>query len=142
MECWLRWTPHSGYMSIEQMEKSREETTGEFGGLGIEVTLENGFVKVVSPIDDTPAAEAGIQSGDYIIEIEGESVLGMTLNDAVKKLRGEIGSEVKITIEREEAPAPFPVTITRAVITIDAAETRLEGDAILVRIKNIQQANP
>ena len=131
--------PHSGYMSTEQMEKSREETTGEFGGLGIEVTLENGFVKVVSPIDDTPAAEAGIQSGDYIIEIEGESVLGMTLNDAVKKLRGEIGSEVKITIDREDVSVPFPVTISRAVITIDAAETWLEGDAILVRIKTFNK---
>ena len=127
--------PHSVYLDSKQLNEEMERSSGEFGGLGIEITMENGFVKVISPIDDTPAAEAGLQAGDYIIKINDEAVLGLTLDEAVDKMRGPVGSEVVITVDRETAEAPFSVTITRAIIKVSAAEVRLIGDALVVRIK-------
>ena len=131
--------PHSGYMTADDMMESTEQTKGEFGGLGIEVTLENGFVKVVSPIDDTPAFEAGLQAGDFITMVDGKSIFGLTLGDAVDLLRGPVGSDVTITISREGVDGTFEVTITRAIIEISSASVRLEGDAIVVRIKTFNE---
>ena len=105
----------------------RVQTRGEFGGLGIEVTQEEGFVKVVSPIDGTPAAEAGIEAGDFITHVDGESVLGLTLDDAVDLMRGPVGSEIVITVVREDQPEPFDVTIVRDTITLQAVRTRTRG---------------
>ncbi|GMG82489.1 S41 family peptidase [Paralimibaculum aggregatum] len=126
--------PHSSYLPPENFEDMREQTRGEFGGLGIEVTMENSFVKVVAPIDDTPAAEAGLQAGDFITHIDGESVLGLTLSDAVDKMRGPVGSEIIITISREGEEEPFDVTIVRDVITIRAVRARVEGNVGILRI--------
>ena len=112
--------PHSAYLPPSNFEDMREQTKGEFGGLGIEVTMENGFVKVVAPIDDTPAANAGLEAGDFVTHIDGESVLGLTLSEAVDKMRGPVGSEIIITISREGAEEPFDVTIVRDVIKIRA----------------------
>lgn len=131
--------PHSGYMSPEQMNESQEQISGQFGGLGIQVTMENGWVKVISPIDDTPAAEAGMQAGDYITGIDGETVLGLTLDEAVKKMRGPVGSEIVLTVEREDADAPLEVKITRAVINIASAEVRTEINALVVRVKTFNR---
>jgi carboxyl-terminal processing protease len=126
--------PHSAYLPPESYEDMREQTKGEFGGLGIEVTMENGFVKVVAPIDETPAAEAGLQSGDFITHIDGESVLGMTLSEAVDRMRGPVGSEIVITISREGAEEPFDITIVRDIIKIRAVRGRAEGDVAILRI--------
>ncbi|MEL6217094.1 MAG: S41 family peptidase [Pseudomonadota bacterium] len=126
--------PHSAYLPPENFEDMREQTRGEFGGLGIEVTMENSFVKVVAPIDDTPAAEAGLEAGDFITHIDGESVLGLTLSEAVDRMRGPVGSEIVITISREDAEEPFDVTIVRDVITIRAVRARVEGNVGILRI--------
>ncbi|MCY4447138.1 MAG: PDZ domain-containing protein, partial [Rhodobacteraceae bacterium] len=104
--------PHSGYITPEEMIANQEQTTGEFGGLGMTVTTEDGFIKIISPIDDTPAYRAGLQAGDFIIEINGETVLDKSLQDGVELLRGPPGSEVTLTIKREELE-PFMVTLTR-----------------------------
>ena len=126
--------PHSSYLSPDDADDMRVQTRGEFGGLGIEVTQENGFVKVVSPMDDTPAAEAGIQSGDFITHVNGESVLGLTLDQAVDLMRGPVGSEIVVTIVREGKEEPFDVTIVRDTIKLTAVRTRVEGDAIVLRV--------
>jgi carboxyl-terminal processing protease len=126
--------PHSSYLPPESYEDMREQTKGEFGGLGIEVTMENGFVKVVAPIDETPAAEAGLESGDFITHIDGESVLGLTLSEAVDRMRGPVGSEILVTVSREGAEEPFDVKIVRDVITIRAVRGRVEGDVGILRI--------
>ncbi|HUF57783.1 MAG TPA: S41 family peptidase [Thermohalobaculum sp.] len=131
--------PHSSYLPPEGFEDMREQTRGEFGGLGIEVTMENGFVKVVAPIDETPAAEAGIEAGDFITHIDGESVLGLTLSDAVEKMRGPVGSDIVITVTREDVDEPFDVTITRDTITIQAVRTRAEGDVGVIRITTFNE---
>ena len=131
--------PHSAYLPPKSYEEMREQTKGEFGGLGIEVTMENGFVKVVAPIDDTPAARAGIQAGDFITHINGESVLGLTLSEAVEKLRGPVGSEVTITISREGAEEPFDVTIVRDIIKIRAVRKRIEGKIGVLRITTFNE---
>ena len=102
--------PHSAYLPDDNFQKMQVQTRGKFGGLGIEVTMENGFVKVVSPIDDTPADKAGILPEDLIISVDGESIVGLTLNDAVEKLRGPIGSNVKISVQRAQ-DEPFEVNI-------------------------------
>lgn len=112
------------------------QTRGEFGGLGIEVTQEDGFVKVVSPIDGTPADEAGIQAGDFITHVDGEAVLGLNLNEAVELMRGPVGSEIIITIVREGADEPFDVSIIRDTIKIAAVKTRTEGNAVVLRISS------
>ncbi|MGE0734053.1 MAG: S41 family peptidase [Alphaproteobacteria bacterium] len=125
--------PHSSYMSPESFAEMQTQTRGEFGGLGIEVSQENGVIKVVSPIDETPAARAGILAGDLITHIDGETVVNMSLRDAVSKMRGKVGTRIKLTIRRGKQ-APFDVTLTRAVITIQSVRARLEGNLIYVRV--------
>ncbi|MGE0754445.1 MAG: S41 family peptidase [Alphaproteobacteria bacterium] len=122
--------PHSGYLNKKDFKEMQVQTRGEFGGLGIEVTMENGLVKVVSPIDDTPAARAGIQPGDFVSFIDDEPVMGLTLSEAVEKMRGKVDSSVKLTILREGTPEPIEVTIVRDVISIKSAKARAEGDDI------------
>jgi carboxyl-terminal processing protease len=131
--------PHSAYLPPENFKDMREQTKGEFGGLGIEVTMESGFVKVVAPIDDTPAAKAGLEAGDYITHINGESVLGLTLSDAVDKMRGPVGSEIIITISRPSAEDPFDVTIVRDIIKIRAVRTRTEDNVGILRITTFNE---
>ena len=126
--------PHSGYLPPVDAEKMREQTRGEFGGLGIEVTQEEGFVKVVSPIDGTPADEAGMEAGDFITHVDGESVLGLTLNGAVERMRGPVGSEIIITVVREGEDEPFDVTIIRDFIKLTAARVRTEGKSVVIRV--------
>ncbi len=120
--------PHSSYLSPEDAADMRVQTRGEFGGLGIEVTQEEGFVKVVSPMDGTPADEAGIEAGDFITHVDGESLLGLTLDKAVDMMRGPVGSEIIITVVREGEAEPFDVSIIRDTIKLTAVRTRTEGD--------------
>jgi carboxyl-terminal processing protease len=131
--------PHSAYLPPDNFEDMREQTKGEFGGLGIEVTMENGFVKVVSPIDDTPAANAGLKSGDFITHIDGEPVLGLTLSDAVDKMRGPVGSEIVITISREGTDEPFDVTIVRDIVKIRAVRGSVKGNVGILRITTFNE---
>ena len=126
--------PHSAFIPPKKYDEMQVKTKGEFGGLGIEVTQEDGYVKVITPIDDTPADKAGILAGDFITHVDGESILGMTLGEAVDLLRGPVGSEVVVTIWREEESEPLEVTIIRETIKLTAARVRMEGDAIVVRI--------
>ncbi|MEM8956666.1 MAG: S41 family peptidase [Pseudomonadota bacterium] len=126
--------PHSSYLSPKDADDMRVQTRGEFGGLGIEVTQEDGFVKVVSPIDDTPADAAGIEAGDFITHVDGEGILGLTLDQAVELMRGPVGSEIVITVVREGEDEPFDVTITRDTIKLTAVRTRSQGDAVVLRI--------
>lgn len=126
--------PHSSYMSPEAADDMRVQTRGEFGGLGIEVTQEDGFVKVVSPIDDTPADNAGIEAGDFITHVDGESVLGLTLNEAVDLMRGPVGSEIIITVVREGEAEPFDVSIIRDTIKLTAVRARTERDTVVLRV--------
>ncbi len=131
--------PHSSYMNAKSFRDMQVQVRGEFGGLGIEVTMENGLVKVVSPIDDTPAAKAGLKPGDYIVQIDSEPVLGMTLNDAVDHMRGPVGSDIKLTIKRESRD-PFDVTMQRAVVKIQSVRSQLEGDDIgYIRITSFNE---
>ncbi|MDO5386324.1 MAG: S41 family peptidase [Pseudomonadota bacterium] len=126
--------PHSSYMDGKDFRYMSEQTQGKFGGLGIEVTMESGVVKVVSPIDDTPAHKAGLKPGDYIVNIDGQPVVGMTLNDAVDKMRGKIGSKVKLTIRRFNQK-PFDVTIKREEIKIQTVKSSIKSeDVAYVRI--------
>ncbi|SFH04029.1 carboxyl-terminal processing protease [Palleronia marisminoris] len=126
--------PHSSYLSPDDAERMRTQTRGEFGGLGIEVTQEEGFVKVVSPMDGTPAFEAGMEAGDFITHVDGESVLGLTLDEAVELMRGPVGSEIVITVVREDQPEPFDVSIIRDTIELTAVRGRLEGDTVVLRV--------
>jgi carboxyl-terminal processing protease len=126
--------PHSSYLSPDDAADMRVQTRGEFGGLGIEVTQEEGFVKVVSPIDGTPADKAGIEAGDFITHIDGESVLGLTLDEAVGMMRGVVGSEIVITVAREGETEPFDVTIIRDTIKLTAVRTRVEGQSVVLRV--------
>ncbi|EAU52439.1 Peptidase family S41 [alpha proteobacterium HTCC2255] len=128
--------PHSSYMAPEDFSTMQVQTRGEFGGLGIEVTQENGFIKVVSPIDDTPAANAGIEAGDFITKVDGESTLGKTLDEAVDKMRGPVGSEIIITVVRESVDEPFDVSIIRDTIEIKAVKARTEGKTIVLRVSS------
>jgi len=125
--------PHSGYLDAEAYADMNDTTHGEYGGLGIEVTSEDGVVKVVSPMDGTPASKAGIQSGDYITSVNGQSVLGLTVNEAVKQMRGPAGEAVTLTIARDKTD-PFDVKLTREIITPKAAVARMEGDYGYVRL--------
>ncbi|MCL7420422.1 MAG: S41 family peptidase [Methylobacter sp.] len=131
--------PHSAYLIAEEYQELKEGTTGQFGGLGIEVTMENGFVKVVSPIDDTPAQRAGIKSGDLIVRLDDQPVKGMSLNDAVKIMRGEPGSKILLTVVREGEEAPLKLTIVRDIIKVKSVKSRiLEKDYGYVRISSFQ----
>lgn len=126
--------PHSSFLSANDYEDMQTQTRGSFGGLGIEVSQEDGLVKVVSPIDDTPAAEAGVESGDFITHVDGESLMGLTLDEAVDMMRGPVGSEITITILREGETEPFDISITRDTIKLTVVKTRIEGHAVVLRI--------
>ena len=130
--------PHSNYLNKESFKNMQIQTRGKFGGLGIEVTMENGFVKVISPIDGTPAFKSGVQAGDLITHLDGKPVQGLSLSEAVKLMRGEVGTEIKLTIRRVSTQ-PFDVTITRAVIPIRTVRSRIEGDIGYVRISSFSQ---
>ncbi len=131
--------PHSNYLNTKNFNDMKVQTRGEFGGLGIEVSMESGLVKVVSPIDDTPAARAGLKPGDLITHLDGDPVQGMTLPEAVEKMRGLIGSEIKLTIRRE-GKDPFDVKLTRATIKIQSVRSHLEGDTIgYIRITSFNE---
>ncbi len=131
--------PHSAYLASEEYKELQEGTTGQFGGLGIEVGMENGFVKVVSPIDDTPAQRAGIKSGDLIVRLDDKPVKGMTLSDAVKTMRGEPGSEIVLTVVREGAEAPLKFALTRDIIKVKSVKHKLlEKDYGYLRISSFQ----
>ena len=126
--------PHSSYLPPDVAEEMRFQTRGEFGGLGIEVTQRDGFVLVVSPMDGTPADEAGIEAGDYITHVDGESVLGLTLSQAVDMMRGPVGSEIIITVVREGEEEPFDVSIIRDTIKLKAVRVRTESKSIILRV--------
>ena len=126
--------PHSSYLSADDARDMRVQTRGEFGGLGIEVTQEEGFVKVVSPMDGTPADAAGVEAGDFITHVDGQSVLGLTLDAAVDMMRGPVGSEIIITVVREGATEPFDISIIRDTIKLTAVRTRTEGESVVLRI--------
>jgi len=130
--------PHSGYLNPENFDEMRDQTRGEYGGLGIEVTSEDGVVKVISPMDGTPAALAGIKAGDFITAVNGESVIGLTVNEAVKQMRGKPGESVTLTIAREKTD-PFDVKIVREVIKPKSAVARLEGDYGYLRISSFNE---
>lgn len=131
--------PHSGYMDAKEYREMMVQTRGEFGGLGMQVTMENGVVKVVSPIDDTPAAKAGIRPNDLILAIDGAPVTNMTLSEAVDKLRGPVGSQVKVTLRRGQG-TPFELTLTRADIKVDPVKSQLEdNDIAYLRITNFSE---
>ena len=130
--------PHSGFLNKENFRDMQVHTKGEFGGLGIEVTMDNGLVKVVSPIDDTPAFHAGIKSGDLISQLDDEPVMGITLAEAVDRMRGRVGTDIKLTIRRD-GQEPFDVTITRAIITIQSVRSRIEKDIGYVRITTFNE---
>jgi carboxyl-terminal processing protease len=131
--------PHSSYLSPKDAAKMREQTRGEFGGLGIEVTQEEGFVKVVSPIDGTPAFEAGIEAGDFITHVDGESLLGLVLDDAVELMRGPVGSEIVITVVREGEQEPFDVSIIRDTIQLTAVRARTVGETAVLRLTTFNE---
>lgn len=122
--------PHSSYMGPDSFRAMQTQTDGEFGGLGIEVQMENGLVKVVAPIDDTPADEAGVEGGDLIVEIDGEQVLGLTLQEALDKMRGPVGAPITITILREGVDEPFEVDIIRDTIKIRSVRHRVEDETV------------
>jgi len=131
--------PHSSYLNRESFEDMRVETKGEFGGLGIEVTMENGLVKVVSPIDDTPAAKAGVEAGDLITHLDGEQVLGLTLSEAVDRMRGLVGTEIILMIRREGVEQPIETRIIRAIIKIQSIKARIEENAAYIRITKFNE---
>jgi len=131
--------PHSNYMNAKNFKDMQVQIKGEFGGLGIEVTMDNGFVKVISPIDDTPAARAGIRPNDYITHIDGEPVQGLSLNDAVEKMRGPINTDVKLSVRRE-GQAPFDVNLTRAVVKIQTVRSKLVDNVGYIRISQFVES--
>ena len=131
--------PHSSYLNTSEFSDLKIGTTGQFGGLGIEVGMENGFVKVISPIDDTPASRAGVQASDLIIKLDDKQVKGMTLNEAVKIMRGEPNTDIVLTIVREGESKPLVITITREIIRVESVKNRmLEPGYGYVRITNFQ----
>jgi carboxyl-terminal processing protease len=130
--------PHSSYLNEEKFKDMQVQTKGEFGGLGIEVTMESGYVKVVSPIDDTPAFRAGVKPGDLITHLNGESVLGLSLEQAVEKMRGPVNTTLELTIQRD-AQEPFSLKITRDVIRIQSVRSRIEGDIGIIRITTFNE---
>jgi carboxyl-terminal processing protease len=131
--------PHSSYLDPEAAKDMRVQTKGEFGGLGIEVTMENELVKVITPIDDTPAARAGVRAGDFISEIDGEEVRGLTLNDAVEKMRGLVNTPIELTILREGADKPIKLTIVRDIIKVKAVKYRVENDVGYMKITSFTE---
>ena len=126
--------PHSSFLSADDYAEMQTQTRGSFGGLGIEVGMEDGLVKVISPIDDTPAARAGVLAGDFITHVNGESLMGLGIDEAVDKMRGPVGSEITITILRQGEQEPFDLTMTRDTIKLTVVRTRIEGRAVVLRI--------
>ncbi|WP_163270842.1 S41 family peptidase [Chelativorans alearense] len=131
--------PHSSYLNADAAQDMRVQTKGEFGGLGIEVTMENELVKVVSPIDDTPAARAGVLAGDLIEKIDGEEVRGMTLGDAVDKMRGPVNTPIDLSIVRQGQQKPIKITIVRDVIKVKAVKHRVEGDVGYLKVTSFTE---
>jgi carboxyl-terminal processing protease len=132
--------PHSNYMNAKSFRDMQVQTRGEFGGLGIEVTQDNGFIKVITPIDDTPASRAGVKAGDLILALDGQSVQGLALNDAVDKMRGAPNSKIKLTIKREGIDTPLDLDLTREVIKIQVVKSHLEGNDIgYIRITSFSE---
>ncbi|CAM3511963.1 MAG: peptidase S41 [Thalassospira sp. Nap_22] len=131
--------PHSSYLNMDNFEEMQVDTRGEFGGLGIEVTMEDGFVKVIAPIYDTPAEKAGLQPGDFITHIDGTAIRGMTLNDAVEMMRGKVNTDIVLTIIRKGEQAPFDVTLTRAVIKIQSVRAEPKDDIGYIRITKFNE---
>ena len=130
--------PHSTFLNTNELNELKVQTKGEFGGLGIEVTLENGFVKVISPIDDTPASRAGILAGDLITHLDDEPVLGMTLSEAVSLMRGKAGSKIKLTVNREDNKT-LQIVITRAVIELKAVKAKVQNNIGYIRVSSFNQ---
>ena len=131
--------PHSGYLDPDRYRDMQVQTRGEFGGLGIEVTMENGLVKVVSPIDDTPAYRAGIEAGDLITHIDGEPVMGLSLGEAVERMRGPVDSEIELKVLRQSREEPFAVSLARAIIKISPVRARAEGDIAYIRVTTFNE---
>ncbi|HKD22597.1 MAG TPA: S41 family peptidase [Rhizomicrobium sp.] len=131
--------PHSSYMDAKAFQDMQIQTRGQFGGLGLEVTMEDGLVKVISPIDDTPAAKAGIKTGDFVAAIDSTPIQGMALDDAINKMRGAPGSKVTLTILRTGAKKPFDVALTRAVIQVDVDKFHREGDVGYIRLPGFNE---
>ena len=132
--------PHSSYLDDDDYKDMQVQTRGEFGGLGIEVTMESGFVKVVSPIDETPADKAGVQAGDYITHLDGEQVLGLTLSEAVDKMRGKVGEPITLTIVREGAEETLEIEVIRDIIKIQSVKSRIEENDIgYIRVTTFNQ---
>ena len=130
--------PHSTFLNNQELNELKVQTKGEFGGLGIEVTLENGFVKVISPIDDTPASKAGIKAGDMITHLDDEPVLGMTLSEAVSIMRGKVGSKIKLTVSREDNQT-LQIEIVRAIIQLKSVKSRVENNIGYIRVSSFNQ---
>src|ERR1051325_343966 len=132
--------PHSSYMDAKSFRDMQVQTKGEFGGLGIEVTMEDGLVKVVTPIDETPAAKAGVMANDIITQLDGEQVQGLTLNQAVEKMRGPVNTKIRLTIRRRGKKKPIEVSITRDIIRVRSVRSRVEGDDIgFIRISQVNE---
>jgi carboxyl-terminal processing protease len=131
--------PHSAYLNPKHFKDMQVQTRGEFGGLGIEVTMENGVIKVVSPIDDTPASKAGVMANDLVTHLDGDAILGLTLEQAVEKMRGPVKTNIKLTIIRKGRDDPFDLTLTRDVIRIQAVKSRLEGEVIYSKISTFNE---
>jgi len=135
--------PHSAYLDAEAFKELQVGTQGQFGGLGIEVSMEDGLVKVVSPIEDTPAFRAGVKPGDLIVKLDDAQVKGMTLNDAVKRMRGKAGTQITLTIARKGEPQPIIVVLTRAVIRVQSVKSKIfEPGYAWVRVSQFQEATP
>lgn len=131
--------PHSSYLNAKNYRDMQVQTRGEFGGLGIEVTMEEGLVKVVAPIDDTPASQAGVQSGDLITHLDNEPILGLTLNEAVDRMRGPVGTTIILTVQRKNVEKPFKISITRDIIRIRSVRFRNEGNVGYVRVTTFNE---
>lgn len=132
--------PHSAYLDEDDFAEMQVQTRGEFGGLGIEVTMENGLVKVVSPIDDTPAYQAGVQAGDFITHLDDEPIVGLTLSEAVDKMRGKVGTAIKLTIRRADTAEPIDISITRDIIKIKSVRHELKDNNVgYIRITTFNQ---
>src|SRR5215216_1762546 len=135
--------PHSSYLDAEAFKELQVGTQGQFGGLGIEVGMEDGFVKVISPIEDTPAFRAGVKPGDLIIKLDDTPVKGMSLNDAVKRMRGKPNTNITLTISRKGESAPVVVTLTRAVIRVQSVKSKMyEPGYAWIRVSQFQESTP
>ncbi len=131
--------PHSSYLSPKHFRDMQVQTRGEFGGLGIEVTMENGVVKIVSPIDDTPAYKAGLQANDLITHLDGEQIVGLTLEQAVEKMRGPVNTPLVITVVRKGKEEPFDVKVVRDIIRINAVKARAEDDVAYIKVSTFNE---